>query len=450
MAVTIYRYKNTLVPKFSWSCDQGVIVAARKEGQRGGHAILVAKKGDYGACKLLGDIRRIRTHGHSYNYAKHNISVETPYSLTIVEEKLARKNELKARGTLLMALPSEHQLKFKFYKTAESLMEAIKKIFGGDRLKVAGGNVDYESQKIHIETGRNLCVNGTETIGFGKTKMDCYNCHRRGHFARKCKASKHQDNKNREAPRRTMPAEDGPTNFTLMAYASLSSLSSLNSDTEEKEVSDSRCSRHMTGNMSYLFEYEKIDGGYVAFGGDPKGGKITVKGGLTCLFAKATLDESNLWDRRLRHINFKTMNKLAEAVNTACYVQNRVLVIKPQNKTPYDLFLGRKHALSFLRPFGCPVTILNTLDHLGKFDGKANEGFFVGYSTHSKTFKSSKHEVADDARKKSTEVPRKVNGVQNLAKEGDKNNKEKDVRDQEEATRHQFEQESERLFGQGQ
>ncbi|GJR39881.1 putative ribonuclease H-like domain-containing protein [Tanacetum coccineum] len=77
----------------------------------------------------------------------------------------------------------------------------------------------------------------------------------------------------------------------------------------------------------------------------------------------------------------------AEAVNTACYVQNRVLVIKPHNKTPYELFLGRKSALSFMRPFECHVTILNTIDHLGKFDGKADEGFFVGYSTNSKAFK---------------------------------------------------------------
>ncbi|GJU77650.1 putative ribonuclease H-like domain-containing protein [Tanacetum coccineum] len=77
----------------------------------------------------------------------------------------------------------------------------------------------------------------------------------------------------------------------------------------------------------------------------------------------------------------------AKAVNTACYVKNRVLVIKPHNKTPYELFLGRKPALSFMRPFGCPVTILNTIDHLGKFDGKAHEGFFIGYSTNSKAFR---------------------------------------------------------------
>ncbi|GKD10262.1 putative ribonuclease H-like domain-containing protein [Tanacetum coccineum] len=77
----------------------------------------------------------------------------------------------------------------------------------------------------------------------------------------------------------------------------------------------------------------------------------------------------------------------AEVVNTACYVQNRVLVTKPHNKTPYELLLGRTPAVSFMRPFGCPVTILNTLDHLGKFDGKADEGFLVGYSINSKAFR---------------------------------------------------------------
>nr|GFC36937.1 hypothetical protein [Tanacetum cinerariifolium] len=60
----------------------------------------------------------------------------------------------------------------------------------------------------------------------------------------------------------------------------------------------------------------------------------------------------------------------AEAVNTACYVQNRVLVTKPHNKTPYELLHGRLHSIGFMRPFGCLVTILNTLDPLGKFQGK--------------------------------------------------------------------------------
>ncbi|GJX32910.1 putative ribonuclease H-like domain-containing protein [Tanacetum coccineum] len=77
----------------------------------------------------------------------------------------------------------------------------------------------------------------------------------------------------------------------------------------------------------------------------------------------------------------------AEAVNTACYVLNRVLIIKPHNKTPYELIRGRPPLIDFMKPFGCPVTILNTRDHLGKFDGKADEGFFVGYSVVSKAMR---------------------------------------------------------------
>nr|GEV02439.1 copia protein [Tanacetum cinerariifolium] len=180
---------------------------------------------------------------------------------------------------------------------------------------------------------------------------------------------------------------------------------------KDKGVIDSGCSRHMTGNMSYLFDFEEINGGYVAFGRNPKGGKISGKdtecivlspdfklpdenqvllrvpkennmfnvdlknivpsGDLTCLFKKATLDESNLWHRRLGHINFKTMNKL---------VKEWVLVTKPHNKTLYELLLGRTPSIGFMRPFGCSMTILNTLDPLGKFDRKDNEGFLVRYS----------------------------------------------------------------------
>ncbi|GJS57046.1 putative ribonuclease H-like domain-containing protein [Tanacetum coccineum] len=77
----------------------------------------------------------------------------------------------------------------------------------------------------------------------------------------------------------------------------------------------------------------------------------------------------------------------AEAVNTACYVLNRVLVIKPHTKTPYELIRGRTPLINFMKPFGYHVTILNTKDHLGKFDGKANDGFFVGYSVVSKAMR---------------------------------------------------------------
>nr|GEV90396.1 reverse transcriptase domain-containing protein [Tanacetum cinerariifolium] len=77
----------------------------------------------------------------------------------------------------------------------------------------------------------------------------------------------------------------------------------------------------------------------------------------------------------------------AEAVNTACYVQNRVSVTKPHNKTLYELLHGRLSSIGFMRPFDCPVTILNTLDPLGKFQGKVDKGFLVGYSVCSKAFR---------------------------------------------------------------
>nr|GEY83803.1 ribonuclease H-like domain-containing protein [Tanacetum cinerariifolium] len=65
--------------------------------------------------------------------------VEQTYPPTTTEKKLARKNKLKAIGTLLMALPNEHQLKFNSYKNAKFLMEAIEKRFGGNK----------ESKKVH-------------------------------------------------------------------------------------------------------------------------------------------------------------------------------------------------------------------------------------------------------------------------------------------------------------
>nr|GEZ07399.1 hypothetical protein [Tanacetum cinerariifolium] len=80
----------------------------------------------------------------------------------------------------------------------------------------------------------------------------------------------------------------------------------------------------------------------------------------------------------------------AKAVNTACYVQNKVLVIKPHNKTPYELFNEISPVIGFLRSFRCHIMILNTLDHLGKFDAKGDEGYFVGYSLSSKAFKQYK------------------------------------------------------------
>ncbi|GJX31942.1 ribonuclease H-like domain-containing protein [Tanacetum coccineum] len=120
-------------------------------------------------------------------------------------------------------------------------------------------------------TGRKVSVNGTETIGFDKSKVECYNCHKRGHFARECMALRNQENRNRESTRRVVPvetttsnalvscdglgydwsdqAEEGPTNFALMAYSSTSSNSEVSTD--------SICSSSCLENIKLLKEQNK-------------------------------------------------------------------------------------------------------------------------------------------------------------------------------------------------
>nr|GEY11175.1 hypothetical protein [Tanacetum cinerariifolium] len=299
--------------------------------------------------------------------------IEQTYPLTTAEEKLARKNELKVRGTLLMALPNERQLKFNSYKIGKSLMEAIERrlqkltsqleihretISSKDLnlkllrslpskwktytliwknkpdLEILSMDDVYNNMKIYEtevkgssssiqnsqnvafvssnsfgstnqayhskfantvslsddviysfftnqsnslqldnedlqqidaddleqmdlkwqmailtmrprrflkKTGRMVGANDSETIGFDKTKVECYNFHKRGHFTKECRAPR--ENMNKEPVRRNVivetidvnalvtqdgfwydwcdQAKDGPTNFALMAYTSL-------------------------------------------------------------------------------------------------------------------------------------------------------------------------------------------------------------------------------------
>nr|GFA94934.1 hypothetical protein [Tanacetum cinerariifolium] len=234
--------------------------------------------------------------------------VVQPVAPTTAEQKLARKNELKARGTLLMALPDKHQLKFNSHKDAKTLMEAIEKCFEGNaetkkvqktllkqqfenffgsssegldqihdrlqklvsQLEIHGVSLSHEDVNLNTtdsvsvavnvsavgakltastltnvdslsnaviysffasqssspqldnedlkqidvddleemdlkwqmamltmrarrflqKTGRNLGANGPTSMGFDMNKVECYNCHRKGHFARECRSSK--------------------------------------------------------------------------------------------------------------------------------------------------------------------------------------------------------------------------------------------------------------------
>ena len=74
----------------------------------------------------------------------------------------------------------------------------------------------------------------------------------------------------------------------------------------------------------------------------------------------------------------------AEAINTTCYVQNRILIRTLIKRTPYKLWRGRRPNISYFHPFGSKCFILNTKGQLAKFDSKVDKGIFLGILTHLK------------------------------------------------------------------
>nr|GEU60411.1 uncharacterized mitochondrial protein AtMg00810-like [Tanacetum cinerariifolium] len=102
---------------------------------------------------------------------------------------------------------------------------------------------------------------------------------------------------------------------------------------------------------------------------------VVPTGGLTYLFAKATINESNLWHRRFGHINYKTMNKLVRG--------NLVRGIKREYSVARTLQQNRVAERKNITL----IEAARTMDYLGKFEGKADEGFFVGYSVASKAMR---------------------------------------------------------------
>nr|GEX87308.1 hypothetical protein [Tanacetum cinerariifolium] len=146
--------------------------------------------------------------------------VEQSYPPTTAEEKLSRKDELKARGTLLMAFLNEHQLKFNSYKNAKSLMEAIKKRFRCNK-------ESKKVQKTHLKQQyENFNGNSSKGLDQIYDRIQKLISQFEIHDANALVA---QDGFGYDW---SDQAEDGPTNFALMAYTSSGSSSSSNSDTE--------------------------------------------------------------------------------------------------------------------------------------------------------------------------------------------------------------------------
>nr|GEZ36366.1 hypothetical protein [Tanacetum cinerariifolium] len=232
--------------------------------------------------------------------------VTTEVPITTAEEKAQRRLKTKARSTLMKGIPNEHQLKFNSIKDANKLLEAVKKRFGRNaatkktqknllkqqyenftalsseifdqtfdriqklvsQLELLEENLSQEDdlEQIYLDDmeekdlrwqmamltmrarwflkkiRKKLTVDGNKTIGFDNSNVECNNCHKRGHFARECRALRNQDNKHNESLKRSVAMEmstsialvscdglDGydwsdqveeGSNYTLMAFSS--------------------------------------------------------------------------------------------------------------------------------------------------------------------------------------------------------------------------------------
>nr|GEY16192.1 putative ribonuclease H-like domain-containing protein [Tanacetum cinerariifolium] len=340
------------------------------------------------------------------------------------------------------------------------------------------------------KTGRNLGDNRVTSMGFDMSKVKCYNCHRKRHFSRECRSPKDSRSGATEPQRRTASVEnstfnalvsqcDGiesydwsyqeeeePANYALMAITS----SSSSSDNEalvvsaatgkkgkwgnpqyalkDKGVIKSRCSRHMTGNMSYLSNFEELNGGYVAFGGNPKGGKISGKGKIKT----GKLDFEDVYFVNELTFNLFSVSQMCDKKNKVLFTDTECLVlssdfklpdesqvllrvprennmlhmdlfgptfVKRLNKKSYCLvitddysrftwvfFLATKDETSpILKTFitslenqlSLKVKVIRSdkgtefknfdLNQFCKFERKVDEGFLVGYSVNSKAFR---------------------------------------------------------------
>ncbi|GKB47453.1 ribonuclease H-like domain-containing protein [Tanacetum coccineum] len=101
---------------------------------------------------------------------------------------------------------------------------------------------------------------------------------------------------------------------------------------QEKGVIDSGCSRHMTGNMSYLSDYEEINGGYVAFGGDPKGGKIIGK----CKIRTGKLDFEDVYFVKELKFNLFSVSQMCDKKNNVLFTDTECVVLSPDFKLCWE------------------------------------------------------------------------------------------------------------------
>nr|GEU47084.1 hypothetical protein [Tanacetum cinerariifolium] len=346
-----------------------------------------------------------------------------------VEEKAQKKNDVKARSMLSMALPNEHLLTFSQYKDVKTLFKAIQARFdGNDAIK--------KTQRTLLKhMYKNFNAPSTESLDFVFNRLQNIvsqlailgeNISQEDlnmKFLRSLHAewNTHVVVWRNKPDLETMSFDDLYNNFkiieqevkrivVLSSSSGSPNMAFLSSPSNTNEVDTTSIQVSAASTLVSIVNLEQIHEDDLE--------EMDLKWQLALLSRRARRECKSPRNQESRPRNQdntrKTVivedasSKAMVAINGAGFdwsymgddevptnmalmafsdSKNRVLVTKPQNKTPYELLIGRPPIISFMRPFGCLVTILNTLDHLGKFDGKSDEGFLVGYSLNSKAFR---------------------------------------------------------------
>ncbi|GJX34239.1 hypothetical protein Tco_0245796 [Tanacetum coccineum] len=371
------------------------------------------------------------------DYALWEVIMNGPIPLKTAEQKLARKNELKAKSTLLLAIPDEHLLKFHGIKDAKTLWEAIKTRFGGNKeskkmqktilkqqyenftasrsegldktydrfqklinqLEIHSEVISQEDENLKLLRSLPLAWNNIALIMRNKSDLDTmsmddlYNNLKVYEAEIKSQSSSSLNSQNvafvssentsstneavntshelaealREKDDLKLKLEKFETSSKKLTDLLNSQISVLtksgnvpvntaearapqeqqtvpkNSDFKEKVntakgnlqydlhdqgIFDSGCSRHMTGNKSYLIDYQDINGGFVAFDGSPKGGKITGKGKIRT----GKLDFEDVCFVKELKFNLFSILQLCDKKNSVLFTETECLILSPDFK----------------------------------------------------------------------------------------------------------------------
>nr|GFA14241.1 hypothetical protein [Tanacetum cinerariifolium] len=138
------------------------------------------------------------------------------------------------------------------------------------------------ARRFSKNTGRKFSMNGNDTIGFDKSKVECYNCHKRGHFIRECRAPRNQENKNREITKRSVPVEthaSSALSFVNKAIVSEPIVKKIVIETSEAKASEDK-PKVVRKNFGSLIIEDWISDSEVEDESKPKIKKKNVKPGF--------------------------------------------------------------------------------------------------------------------------------------------------------------------------